>query len=46
MLLRVQKLLAIATRTPITTNARFFSKEAPKKDSKKDDKAAPAAPVV
>lgn len=46
MLLRAHRLLALATRTPTTRIACSFAKEAPKKDPKKDDKAAPAAPVA
>jgi hypothetical protein len=47
MFLRAHKALALAIRPTTANVARLFSKEAPKKDGKKDDKnAAPAAPVI
>jgi hypothetical protein len=45
MFSRANKFLSIITRNSTTTVARFFAKEAPKKDAKKDDKAA-AAPAT
>lgn len=46
MLPQLRKALKLTNRVPTVIQAHFFSKEAPKKDAKKDDKAAPAAPVV
>jgi hypothetical protein len=47
MFLRASRILPIITKNQTSTLAQFFSKEAPKKDAKKDDKsAAPPAAVV
>jgi hypothetical protein len=45
MFLKLQKVLVSASRTHIHKNVAFFAKEAPKKDGKKDDKAAPVAVI-
>lgn len=46
MIQKARQLIALASRTPLNVNARFFAKEAPKKDGKKDDKAAAPAAAV
>jgi hypothetical protein len=45
MFLRAHRVFALAARTPTIRITSFFSKEAPKKDGKKDDKAAPVAVI-